>query len=176
VEEELSDLSAKCRAIELLLCDVDGVMTDGRIVYDNQGIESKQFHVRDGVAVRLWQKSGNRFGIITQRSSHAVKIRASELDVSLVRQGTGDKMVTVHEIVDKLGLPLSHVGYIGDDLPDLPLIRAVGLGVAVADAALEVRQAADFVTSLPGGHGAVRETVEMILKNQQRWEDLLSSY
>jgi len=151
-------------------------MTDGRIIYDNQGIETKRFHVRDGVAVKLWQKSGNRFGIITQRSSHAVKIRASELDVSLVRQGTADKVAALQEIVENLGLDLSQVGYIGDDLPDLPVIRAVGLGVAVADAAAEVRQAADFITSLPGGQGAVRETVEMILQSQQRWEDLVRSY
>jgi len=172
----VTDLAAKCRPIELLLSDVDGVMTDGRIIYDNQGIESKRFHVRDGVAVKLWQKSGNRFGIITQRRSHAVKIRASELNVSLVRQGTADKIVTLHEIVEKLGLELHQVGYIGDDLPDLPVVRAVGLGVAVADAAAEVRQAADFVTSLPGGQGAVRETVETILKSQKRWEDLVRSY
>ena len=172
----MTDLAAKCRSIELLLSDVDGVMTDGCIIYDNQGIETKRFHVRDGVAVKLWQKSGNRFGIITQRSSHAVKIRASELDVSLVRQGAAEKMVVLHEIVEKLGLELSQVGYIGDDLPDLPVIRAVGLGVAVADAAAEVRQAADFITSLPGGQGAVRETVETILQSQQRWEDLVRSY
>ena len=172
----MTDFATKCRAIELLLSDVDGVMTDGAIIYDNQGIESKRFHVRDGVAIKLWQKSGNRFGIVTQRSSHAVKIRASELDVSLVRQGTVDKIVTLHEIVEKLGLDLSQVGYIGDDLPDLPVLRAVGLGVAVADAAAEVRQAADFVTSVPGGRGAVRETVETILRSQQRWEDLVRSY
>jgi 3-deoxy-D-manno-octulosonate 8-phosphate phosphatase (KDO 8-P phosphatase) len=172
----VTDLAAKCRPIELLLSDVDGVMTNGHIVYDNQGIETKQFHVRDGIAIKLWDKSGNRFGIITQRSSHAVKIRASELSVSLVRQGAADKIVTLHEIVEKLGLELDQVGYIGDDLPDLPVLRAVGLGVAVADAVEEVRQAADFVTSLPGGQGAVRETVEMILKSQQRWEDLVRSY
>lgn len=172
----MTDLAAKCRSIELLLSDVDGVMTDGRIIYDNQGIETKRFHVRDGVAVKLWQKSGNQFGIITQRSSHAVKIRASELDVSLVRQGAAEKIVVLHEIVEKLGLELSQVCYIGDDLPDLPVIRAVGLGVAVADAAAEVRQAADFITSLPGGQGAVRETVETILQSQQRWEDLVRSY
>ena len=105
-----------------------------------------------------------------------MKIRASELDVSLVRQGVADKIEVLHEIVEKLGLELRHVGYIGDDLPDLPVLHAVGLGVAVADAAAEVRQVADFITSLPGGHGAVRETVEMILQNQQRWEDLIRSF
>ena len=172
----MTELAAKCRAVELLVSDVDGVMTDGRIIYDNQGIETKQFHVRDGVAVKLWQKSGNRFAIITQRSSHAVKIRASELDVSFVRQAAADKIVTMNEIATELGLKFSQIAYIGDDLPDLPVLRAVGLGVAVADAAREVREAADFVTSLPGGRGAVRETVEMILRNQQRWEDLVRSF
>lgn len=172
----MNELAAKCRPIELLLSDVDGVMTDGRIIYDNQGIETKQFHVRDGVAIKLWQKSGNRFGLITQRSSHAVKIRAGELDVSLVRQAAADKIVTLHEIVGNLGLKLEQVGYIGDDLPDLPAIRAVGLGVAVADAAEEVRKAADFVTTVPGGYGAVRETVEVILKSQKRWEDVVRTF
>lgn len=172
----MTNLAAKCRTIELLVSDVDGVMTDGRIIYDNQGIETKQFHVRDGVAVKLWRRSGNRFGIITQRSSHAVKIRASELDVSFIRQAATDKIVAINEIVAELGLQFSQVGYIGDDLPDLPVLRAVGLGVAVADAATEVREAADFVTLLPGGCGAVRETVEMILKNQQRWDDIVRSF
>lgn len=169
-------LQSKCQPIELLLADVDGVMTDGFIVYDNQGIETKRFHVRDGIGIELWQKGGNRFGIVTQRSSHAVRVRAGELGVDLVRQGSPDKTATLHEIVDHLGLSLEQVAYIGDDLPDLPVIRAVGLGVAVADAAAEVRAAADFVTSLRGGHGAVRETVEMILSSQRRWEDMIRSY
>ena len=170
------DLQNKCQRIELLLSDVDGVMTDGFIAYDNQGIETKRFPVRDGVGIKLWQKAGNRFGIITQRSSHAVRIRAGELEVDLVRQGSEDKTSTLHEIVDRLDLGLEQVAYIGDDLPDLPVIRLVGLGVAVADAAEEVRSAADHVTSTPGGRGAVRETVETILKNQGRWDDLIRSY
>jgi 3-deoxy-D-manno-octulosonate 8-phosphate phosphatase (KDO 8-P phosphatase) len=175
-ETFVTDLVGKCRPIELILSDVDGVMTDGRIIYDSQGIESKQFHARDGMAIKLWQKSGNEFGIITQRSSHLVKIRAGELGVSLVRQGAADKVGTLNEIAEKLDLTLKQIAYIGDDLPDLPVIRAVGLGVAVADAAGEVREGADYVTSQPGGCGALREMIELILKNQRRWEDVIRGY
>ncbi len=170
------NLQSKCQPIELLLADVDGVLTDGSIIYNNQGIETKRFHVRDGVGIKLWQKSGNRFGIVTQRSSHSVRVRAGELGVDLVRQGTAEKTATVSAIVEELGLGFEQVAYIGDDLPDLPVIRLVGLGMAVADAAGEVRAAADYVTSLGGGRGAVREAVEMILKSQRRWEDVVRSY
>jgi len=170
------NLQSKCQVIELLLADVDGVLTDGSIIYNNQGIETKRFHVRDGVGIKLWQKSGNRFGIVTQRSSHAVRVRAGELGVDLVRQGAAEKTAAVSAIVEELGLGLERVAYIGDDLPDLPVIRMVGLGVAVADAAEEVRAEADYVTSLGGGRGAVREAVEMILKSQRRWEDVVRSY
>jgi len=170
------NLQSKCQVIELLLADVDGVLTDGSIIYNNQGIETKRFHVRDGVGIKLWQKSGNRFGIVTQRSSHAVRVRAGELGVDLVRQGAAEKTAAVSAIVEELGLGLERVAYIGDDLPDLPVIHLVGLGVAVADAADEVRAEADYVTSLGGGRGAVREAVEMILKSQRRWEDVVRSY
>ena len=170
------ELEPKCRAIELMLADVDGVLTDGRVEFDNQGIETKRFHVRDGLGIKLWQKAGNRFGIVTQRSSQIVKMRASELGVTIVRQGSADKLTTLREIQAELDLADEQVCYIGDDLPDLPVIRAVGLGVAVADAAAEVRQSADFVTDLPGGSGAVRETIEMILKAQRRWDDFVQTY
>ncbi len=170
------ELEPKCRSIELMLADVDGVLTDGCVEFDNQGIETKRFHVRDGLGIKLWQKAGNRFGIVTQRSSQIVKMRASELGVTIVRQGSEDKLTTLREIQAELDLEAEQVCYIGDDLPDLPVIRAVGLGVAVADAAAEVRQSADFVTHLPGGSGAVRETIEMILKAQRRWDDFVQTY
>ena len=92
------NLQSKCQVIELLLADVDGVLTDGSIIYNNQGIETKRFHVRDGVGIKLWQKSGNRFGIVTQRSSHAVRVRAGELGVDLVRQGAAEKTAAVSAI------------------------------------------------------------------------------
>ena len=170
------NLEQQYQQIELVLSDVDGVLTDGRLVLDNQGIETKRFHIRDGMGIALWQKAGYRFGIVTLRSSQVVKIRAAELGIDIVRQGTDDKLRTTREILDELHLAPGQVCYIGDDLPDLSVVRAVGLGVAVADAAAELRQAADYVTTAAGGAGAVRETIEMILKAQRRWDDVIQSY
>jgi len=169
-------LEQRCQSIELLLADVDGVLTDGRIVFNNQGIETKQFHIRDGMGIRLWHKAGYRFGVLSLRSSQVVKMRAAELDVRIVRQGAADKLATTKEILAEAGLSLQQAAYLGDDLPDLPVIRAVGLGIAVADACEEVRQAAAYVTRLPGGTGAVREVIEMILKAQGRWDEVIQVY
>ncbi|HID77109.1 MAG TPA: phenylphosphate carboxylase subunit delta [Planctomycetaceae bacterium] len=170
------DLAERCRPIQLILSDVDGVLTDGLLVLDNRGIETKRFHIRDGMGIRLWQRAGYRFGLVTHRSSQAVKLRAAELDVAIVRQGTEDKLAAVREILGQLRLAPDQACYIGDDLPDLGPLHHVGLGVAVADACAELRQAAHYVTSLPGGSGAVRETIEVILKAQGRWNELLLAY
>ncbi len=169
-------LDVVCRKIELILSDVDGVLTDGGITYDNQGIESKTFNIRDGLGIRLWARAGKRFGILTARNSHVVKVRAAELDVDLVRQGFENKLPTALDIIGQQGLTPEQVCYIGDDLTDLPVVRAVGLGVAVADAADEVARAAEYVTKKKGGRGAVREAIELILKSQGQWEDLVRSY
>ena len=169
-------LDQRCQPIELVLSDVDGVLTDGRLVFDNQGIETKRFHIRDGMGIRLWQRAGYRFGLITLRSSQIVKVRAAELGIEIVRQGARDKLATLEEILTECGLAAEQVAYIGDDLPDLPVVGAVGLGVAVADACGELRQAADYVTDAVGGSGAVRETVEVILKAQRRWNDVIQPY
>jgi len=166
----------RCQEIELVLSDVDGVLTDGSVIFDNQGIETKRFHIRDGMGIRLWQKAGYRFGVITQRSSQVVKMRAAELDVGIVRQGAEDKLATLKEILDELGLELEQACYIGDDLPDVRAVRAAGLGVAVADACAEVREAADYVTKARGGSGTVRETIELILKAQRRWDGVIRPY
>ena len=171
-----SDIKRRCQSIELMLSDVDGVLTDGRIVIDNQGVESKQFHIRDGMGVRLWQEVGHRFGLITLRNSHIVDKRAAELGVKIIQQGTDDKLASLGQILASQGLRPEQTCYLGDDFPDLPVIRAVGLGVAVADACEEVRQAADYVTVATGGTGAVRETIEMILKVQHRWDDAIHAY
>jgi 3-deoxy-D-manno-octulosonate 8-phosphate phosphatase (KDO 8-P phosphatase) len=165
-----------CQPIRLILSDVDGVLTDGGIIIDNQGVESKQFHVRDGQGIRLWQKAGYKFGLITLRSSQILKIRVAELGIEIIRQGIENKLAAMQEITGELRLDPQQVCYIGDDLPDLPLVRAAGLGVAVADACEELRQVANFTTSLAGGKGAVRETVEVILKAQRRWDDLIKTY
>jgi 3-deoxy-D-manno-octulosonate 8-phosphate phosphatase (KDO 8-P phosphatase) len=160
----------------MLLADIDGVLTDGRVILNNQGIETKQFHIRDGMAIRLWQKAGYHFGVISMRSSQVVKMRAAELEIGIVRQGAVDKLTTTMEILAEHGLSPQQACYIGDDLPDLRTIRAVGLGVAVADACPEVREAAAYVTMVPGGGGAVREVVELILKAQRRWDDVIQAY
>ena len=169
-------LEQRCQPLRLILSDVDGVLTDGRIVFDNQGIETKRFHVRDGMGIRLWQKAGCRFGLITHRSSNIVKMRVAELGIEIIRQGIDNKLTAMREILGELRLSPAEACYIGDDLPDLPVMQAVGLSVAVADACAELRQSAHYVTTLPGGAGAVRETIELILKAQSRWEDLIQAY
>jgi YrbI family 3-deoxy-D-manno-octulosonate 8-phosphate phosphatase len=170
------DIDERCQAIELILSDVDGVLTDGRVVYDNQGIESKQFHIRDGMGIRLWQKAGHPFGLVTARSSHVVRARASELGIEILRQGVTDKLAALETIREELDLRPEQVCYVGDDLPDVLALRRAGLGIAVADACAEARDAADYVTEAPGGGGAIRETVERILKSQLRWNDLIQPY
>ncbi|MBN1590544.1 MAG: HAD hydrolase family protein [Pirellulales bacterium] len=170
------NVDQKCQAIRLILSDVDGVLTDGRLIYDNQGIESKVFHARDGQGIRLWHNAGFPFGLITLRNSRIVSSRAAELEIDILRQGVDDKLSTVEQIRNELGLLPEQVSYLGDDLPDVSVLRHVGLGVAVADACEEARLAADYVTAVGGGGGAVRETIEMILKAQQRWEEAIQAY
>lgn len=169
-------LTDHCQRIELILSDVDGVLTDGGIMYDNQGIEHKQFHIRDGLGIKLWQRAGFKFGVLTARTSHIVKLRAMELGIEIVRQGFEQKLPALREIVKQHGLGMEQCCYIGDDLTDLPCIRNVGLGVAVADAAEEVRAAAGHITRLAGGRGAVRELVETILKAKGRWDETIQVY
>jgi YrbI family 3-deoxy-D-manno-octulosonate 8-phosphate phosphatase len=169
-------LEARCQNIRLIISDVDGVLTDGGVIFDNQGIETKQFHVRDGLGIKLWKRAGFEFGIVTARTSQIVKMRAAELGIQLLRQGFETKLPITQEIMQQQSLEAHQVCYIGDDLTDLAVINHVGLGVAVADASAEVRAAAQYVTKLPGGHGAVRETIEMILKANKRWEDVVQRY
>lgn len=161
------------RPIRLILSDVDGVLTDGRIILDNAGIETKTFHVRDGLAVKLWQQAGFSFGLLTSRNSQIVKTRAAELGIEIVRQGFAEKLPGAHDILQQLGMGFNEVCYIGDDLPDLPVMFESGISVAVADAAPEVREQATWVLKTPGGRGAIRELVERLLKAKSRWEDFL---
>lgn len=169
-------LEQRMQGIRLILSDVDGVLTDGGITYDNQGIEAKKFHVRDGFGIKLWQMAGHKFGILTTRSSHIVKVRAAELGVSIVRQGFEDKLPAAMAVIAEQKLEPEQVCYIGDDLPDLHVLKAVGLAVAVADAVVAVKQVAHFTTKQPGGYGAVRELIETILTNQKRWNELVVRY
>jgi 3-deoxy-D-manno-octulosonate 8-phosphate phosphatase (KDO 8-P phosphatase) len=170
------DIANRCRPIELILSDVDGVLTDGGVIFDNQGIEIKRFHIRDGLGIRLWQRAGHHFGIVTGRASHIVQLRAVELGVDIVRQGIDDKLPAVKQILAEQKLQPEQVCYVGDDLPDLPVLRYVGLAVAVGDGSEDLRRAAHYVTEAHGGRGAVREVVELILKSQGRWDDVLQKY
>jgi 3-deoxy-D-manno-octulosonate 8-phosphate phosphatase (KDO 8-P phosphatase) len=161
--------------IRLILSDVDGVLTDGRIIYNDSGVETKSFHVRDGLGIKLWQRCGYHFGIVTSRTSHAVKLRAQELRIEVVRQGVEDKWQAAAEILQSLKLSPAEACYIGDDLPDVAPMRRLGLTVAVADAADDVRGMAHWTTRLGGGAGAVRELIERLLKAKGEWEDSLAT-
>jgi YrbI family 3-deoxy-D-manno-octulosonate 8-phosphate phosphatase len=169
-------LEQRIARIQTILCDVDGVLTDGGISFDNQGIEIKTFHVRDGIAIRIWQSMGGRFGLLTARTSHIVKVRAAELGVELVRQGFTDKLAVARQIMTEYQIQPSTVCYVGDDLPDLQLMGNVGLAVSVADGVPEVRAAAHHVTKAAGGQGAIRELIEFILKTQNRWDEIIRKY
>jgi YrbI family 3-deoxy-D-manno-octulosonate 8-phosphate phosphatase len=169
-------LAAACAKIELILSDVDGVMTDGGIHVLDDGQQLVKFHIRDGMAVRLWREAGKRFGIVTGRKLESIRRRATDLKLDVVRLNIDDKLPVVDEIATEYGLAREQVCFIGDDLLDLKAISAVGLGVTVADAVEDVRQVADYVTSVPGGQAAVREVVELILKNTGCWEAVLDRY
>jgi 3-deoxy-D-manno-octulosonate 8-phosphate phosphatase (KDO 8-P phosphatase) len=156
--------------IELLLLDVDGVLTDGRIVYSDAGAESKAFHVRDGSGLKLWRQSGKKAAIVSGRSSPVIRRRAQELGIELVEEGAEQKIVAFRRILLETGLRADQVCAIGDDLPDLPVVSHSGLSVAVADAVPELKAAASFVTSAPGGSGAVREAIEWLMRGQGTWD------
>jgi 3-deoxy-D-manno-octulosonate 8-phosphate phosphatase (KDO 8-P phosphatase) len=162
--------------IKLLLMDCDGVLTDGRIWLFDNGEEQKGFHTRDGLGLELWHRAGLTSGIISGRKSSAVERRAQALGMSFVRQGVTEKVQAFREIVDQAGVADEEVAFIGDDLNDIPLMIRSGLGVAVADAAPETREHAQYVTNVPGGQGAVREVIELILKAQGRWDELTADY
>lgn len=162
-------LAQRCAAIEVLLLDVDGVLTDGGIIYGDDGREWKVFHVRDGSGLKIWHLAGKRSAVISGRSSSVVDVRAMELGISLVLQGAADKRPAYQRVLTDMAVRPEQVCYMGDDVPDLPILHNCGLAVAVADACPEVRTAAHYVTGAPGGRGAVRETVELILRCQNRW-------
>ncbi|MEM9585889.1 MAG: HAD hydrolase family protein [Planctomycetota bacterium] len=157
--------------IRCILTDVDGVLTDGRIVYDNSLIESKRFHVHDGVGIKAWMSSGFGFGILTARNSRLVEHRADELGVTSLRQGFEQKLPAAEEMLAELGYGWDELCYIGDDLPDLPVMRKATLAVAPADASRDAMETADWVLNSNGGGGALRELTERLLRAKSRWEE-----
>ena len=154
---------ARLAAIRLVAFDVDGVFTDGRFYLSDSGVESKAFCTLDGFGIRAIIRAGIQVAVISGRKSRAVEIRMQELGISNVALGCADKLREFDRICDSLGLDRSECAYVGDDIPDLPLLQQVGFSVAVANSVAEVRQACDYTTTAPGGYGAVREVCDMIL-------------
>jgi len=171
-----SEVQERAARIKLLLMDCDGVLTDGRIWIFENGEEQKGFHTRDGLGITLLHRAGLRSGIISGRTSSAVETRARTLGMSFVVQGHVNKVQAFADVLLEAGVTNGEVAFIGDDLNDIPLMLQSGLGVAVADAALETRERAHYVTKAPGGFGAVREVIELILKSQGRWDELIRKY
>jgi 3-deoxy-D-manno-octulosonate 8-phosphate phosphatase (KDO 8-P phosphatase) len=164
------------KTIELLLLDVDGVLTDGRITYTGSGDDIKNFHVRDGSGLKMWMSLGKKVAILSGRTSETVSRRAKELGIATVKQGHPDKLPAVRAILAELGLTPERACAMGDDLPDLPVFRHCGMGIAVADACDELKQEAAFVTKAPGGAGAVREAIEWLLKQSGQWPDVVEGF
>ncbi len=169
-------LLAKAAKIKLLLLDVDGVLTDNKLFYGDNGVEYKSFHTRDGHGMVMLQKSGIEIGIITGRQSELVKRRMQDLKVAHLYQGVPDKLPTFLALMEKLGIDLEEVAYMGDDILDLPILTRVGLSSTVANADPEVLKRVDFISQNRGGEGAVRELCELILKSQNLWQQHMDFY
>lgn len=167
---------ARAATIKLLVLDVDGVLTDGRLYYGNAGEELKAFNIKDGLGIKMLQRAGVAVAIITGRSSQIVARRAGELGITEIVQGREDKRQALEELCIKLGLSPGDCAYMGDDLPDLAAIAAAGIGMTVADAAAAVARVADWQSTAEGGAGAVREACEFILDARGQREALESSY
>ncbi len=170
------DLQQRAKAIKLAIFDVDGVLTDGRLYFLPDGSEFKTFNTLDGQGIKMLIASGVRTAIISGRSTPVVEKRANNLGIQHLYQGREDKLVVLDELLGELGLNYAQVAYLGDDLPDLPVIRRVGLGMAVANAAGFVRQHAHGVTEARGGEGAAREFCELIMRAQGSLDAALNAY
>jgi 3-deoxy-D-manno-octulosonate 8-phosphate phosphatase (KDO 8-P phosphatase) len=162
--------------INLLILDVDGVLTDGGIIRDDNGLQIKRFHVRDGAGIVLWRRLNKDVAIITGKESEVVSHRAQELGIEHVFQNVGNKLEAYDQLKDELGISDDQIAYVGDDLPDLPVMRRVAVPIAVADAVEEVRAQAKYVTKYPGGYGAVRDAIEFLCKEQGLWQQVLDRY
>lgn len=169
-------IPSKLKLIKMLLLDVDGVLTQGEIIYDDRGVESKIFNVRDGLGLRLVMRAGIQVAVVTSRRSQALYRRCRDLDINFIFDGVKDKTAVLDLLLKKIPLRAENILFIGDDLPDIALMKRVGLAVAVADAGEPVRAVADLITTSPGGKGAVREICEHILKAKGLWEKSLELF
>lgn len=169
-------LTLKAKKIKLLLLDVDGVLTDNRLIYGDDGQEYKAFYTRDGHGMVMLQKSGVDIGIITGRKSPLVENRMRDLKVKHLYQGVPDKLPTFLALVEKLSIKMSEIAYIGDDILDLPILTRIGLSISPADGDSEVKSRVDYVSQYKGGQGCVREICEMIMKSQNTWQANMDFY
>ena len=170
------DLKAKAEKIKLVICDVDGVLSNGKVYFGNEQEELKSFNIKDGLGIKQLLSNGIEVAIITGRESNIVARRAAELGINKVYQGKKDKIASYENILIELNLEPNQVAHVGDDLPDLPLMKRSGLGVCVADSHFFVKQHADWTTQSIGGKGAVRNVSDLILQAQGKLEKILNSY
>lgn len=166
----------KARKIRLLLLDVDGVLTDGTIFYNEKGLEIKRFFVQDGQGIRWLQRSGIEVGFLSGRCAQAVEMRAKELDISFIFQGINNKVEVFKEVIKQTNLHPDQVSFVGDDFIDLPLLKKVGLSISVINGHPLVQKEVDYVTRAAGGYGAVREVSELIIRAQDKWDPILKDY
>ncbi|RPH47581.1 MAG: phenylphosphate carboxylase subunit delta [Desulfobacteraceae bacterium] len=170
------DAVGKLEKVKILLLDVDGVMTDGNIIYTDGGAEIKTFCVKDGLGIRLLMNSGIKIGIVTGRTSEALRHRCKNLHIEYIFDGVLNKAVILDKIVEITGIQTPEIAFMGDDLPDIPIMRGAGIPIAVADAHEKVIESACIVTSAKGGNGAIREVCEAILKARGEWESVLKRF
>jgi 3-deoxy-D-manno-octulosonate 8-phosphate phosphatase (KDO 8-P phosphatase) len=171
-----ADVRARVERVKILVLDVDGVMTDGRLIYHDDGTESKAFDVRDGHGIKMLNQAGIETALISGRSSPLVEKRAADLGITEVTQGVRDKIPVLEKLLSKKRLKLEQVAFVGDDVVDLPVMTRVGFAVVVADASEYLFDIAHYVTLAPGGRGAVREVAELILAAQGLWSKVARIY
>jgi 3-deoxy-D-manno-octulosonate 8-phosphate phosphatase (KDO 8-P phosphatase) len=174
--QDKRSITAAAKKIKLLALDVDGVLTDGGIIFDNEGNELKVFNVRDGHGIKMAQAAGIHVAIITGRSSRAVARRAAELGITDVYQGSNSKLTGYTRLLEKYSLKDNEAAFVGDDIVDIPVLKRVGLPVVVADATDEARRHAILITKNRGGHGAVREVTDLLVRAAGKWKELLNEY
>ncbi len=172
----MQDILNIAKHIKLLIFDVDGVLTDGRLFFGDDGQEYKAFYSRDGLGMKLLQRSGVEIGVITARTSQVVEHRMQNLDIKHVYQGRLDKITAFDEMISKLNIAPEHTAYVGDDVVDLPVMKRVGLAIAVQDAHPFVKKHAHWITNHNGGHGAARDACELIMEAQGTLEKQLKSF
>lgn len=172
----VSSEKEKLSKLKMIIFDLDGVFTDGSIIINEDGSESKIFNVLDGHGVKLWQRAGFKTAIISGRATKATSIRAQQLGIEYVFQGCKEKLPVFESLMEKAKLKPEEVAFIGDDVVDLPIMTRVGFKVAVVNAVDELKSRVDYVTQRKGGNGAVREVIELILKNTGKWEALMERY